>query len=187
MKGKRKRYRYKVGNRAFSLRYKSIATTSECSSINSVAPSTAPSTHVKDTSSTQVSPTTCTMSKLAFTSPCTHTEHPIPTKEFTWLPRLTEKDFKLYAKESYDGKTYIAPQTENSATAVKLLRPYKQGDDYLDEYLHERSSEVRTLERDLTIDMINKLNICHKISVHIVKSHILNLLKRLREVLVGYW
>ncbi|CAC5370246.1 unnamed protein product [Mytilus coruscus] len=86
---------------------------------------------------------------------------PKTTTESVWLPRLTEKEFKLYSKESYDKKSYVAPQSEKCATTVKLLRPHKLSDDYLDEYLEEKSTENRTVDRDLNILMINNLIICH--------------------------
>ncbi|CAG2251468.1 unnamed protein product [Mytilus edulis] len=98
--------------------------------------------------------------KLKFSNSTTDLT-PKNTTESVWLPRLTEKEFKLYSKESYDKKSYVAPQTEKCATTVKLLRPHKLSDDYLDEYLEEKSTENRTVDRDLNILMINSLIICH--------------------------
>ncbi|CAC5392503.1 SLC5A6 [Mytilus coruscus] len=87
--------------------------------------------------------------------------HPKTTTESVWLPRLTEKEFKLYSKESYDKKILCSPTKRKCATTVKLLRPHKLSDDYLDEYLEEKSTENRTVDRDLNILMINNLIICH--------------------------
>ncbi|CAC5378315.1 unnamed protein product [Mytilus coruscus] len=157
MKGKRKRNQYKVGNQAHLLRFESLATDQGCGAINGVAPSTAPSTQVLKNSSVQVSPAP---PKLEFSYSTTDFT-PKTTTESVWLPRLTEKEFKLYSKESYDKKSYVAPQSEKCATTVKLLRPHKLSDDYLDEYLEEKSTENRTVDRDLNILMINNLIICH--------------------------
>ncbi|CAG2192947.1 unnamed protein product [Mytilus edulis] len=99
-------------------------------------------------------------SKSEFTNSTTNVLPKKPT-ESLWLPRLTEKDFKLYSKESYDKKSYVAPQTEKCATTVKLLRPHKVSDDYLDEYLGDTNTENRTVDRDLNILMMNNLIICH--------------------------
>ncbi|VDI35365.1 Hypothetical predicted protein [Mytilus galloprovincialis] len=65
------------------------------------------------------------------------------------------------SKKSYDKKSYVAPQTEKCATTVKLLRPHKVSDDYLDEYLGDTNTENRTVDRDLNILMMNNLIICH--------------------------
>ncbi|CAG2192587.1 unnamed protein product [Mytilus edulis] len=157
MKGKRKRNQYKVGNQAHLLRSVSLTTDQGCSVINGVAPSTAPSTQVLKNLSMQVLPAP---PKLKFSNSTTDLT-PKNTTESVWLPRLTEKEFKLYSKESYDKKSYVAPQTEKCATTVKLLRPHKLSDDYLDEYLEEKSTENRTVDRDLNILMINSLIICH--------------------------
>ncbi|CAG2202196.1 unnamed protein product [Mytilus edulis] len=157
MKGKRKRNQYKVGNQAHLLRSVSLTTDQGCSVINGVAPSTAPSTQVLKNLSMQVLPAP---PKLKFSNSTTDLT-PKNTTESVWLPRLTEKEFKLYSKESYDKKSYVAPQTEKCATTVKLLRPHKFSDDYLDEYLEEKSTENRTVDRDLNILMINSLIICH--------------------------
>ncbi|CAG2216027.1 unnamed protein product [Mytilus edulis] len=157
MKGKRKRNQYKVGNQAHLLRFVSLTTDQGCSVINGVAPSTAPSTQVLKNLSMQVLPAP---PKLKFSNSTTDLT-PKNTTESVWLPRLTEKEFKLYSKESYDKKSYVAPQTEKCATTVKLLRPHKLSDDYLDEYLEEKSTENRTVDRDLNILMINSLIICH--------------------------
>ncbi|CAG2200645.1 unnamed protein product [Mytilus edulis] len=154
MKGKKKRNKFKVGNQAFLSRYDSLATNQDC---NGVAPSTAPSTQVLKNSSMQVSSAS---SKSEFTNSTTNVLPKKPT-ESLWLPRLTEKDFKLYSKESYDKKSYVAPQTEKCATTVKLLRPHKVSDDYLDEYLGDTNTENRTVDRDLNILMMNNLIICH--------------------------
>ncbi|CAC5378312.1 unnamed protein product [Mytilus coruscus] len=158
MKGKRKRNQYKVGNQAHLLRFESLATDQGCGAINGVAPSTAPSTQVLKNSSVQVSPAP---PKLEFSYSTTDFT-PKTTTESVWLPRLTEKEFKLYSKESYDKKSYVAPKKRKKcATTVKLLRPHKLSDDYLDEYLEEKSTENRTVDRDLNILMINNLIICH--------------------------
>ena len=161
MKGKRKRNQYKVGNQAHLLRCVSLTTDQGCSVINGVAPSTAPSTppstQVLKNLSMQVLPAP---PKLKFSNSTTDLT-PKNTTESVWLPRLTEKEFKLYSKESYDKKSYVAPQTEKCATTVKLLRPHKLSDDYLDEYLEDKSTENRTVDRDLNILMINSLIICH--------------------------
>ncbi|CAC5420800.1 unnamed protein product [Mytilus coruscus] len=154
MKGKKKRNKFKVGNQAFLSRYDSLATNQDC---NGVAPSTVPSTQVLKNSNMQVSSAS---SKHEFPHSTTNVLPKTPT-ESLWLPRLTEKDFKLYSKESYDKKSYVAPQTEKSATTVKLLRPYKVSDDYLGEYLGDKNTENRTVDRDLNILMMNNLIICH--------------------------
>ncbi|CAC5404708.1 unnamed protein product [Mytilus coruscus] len=157
VKKERKRNQYKVGNQAHLLRFESLATDQGCGAINGVAPSTAPSTQVLKNSSVQVSPAP---PKLEFSYSTTDFT-PKTTTESVWLPRLTEKEFKLYSKESYDKKSYVAPQKRKCATTVKLLRPHKLSDDYLDEYLEEKSTENRTVDRDLNILMINNLIICH--------------------------
>ncbi|CAC5383052.1 unnamed protein product [Mytilus coruscus] len=108
MKGKRKRNQYKVGYQAHLLGFESLATDQGCGVINGVAPSTAPSTQVLKNSSVQVSPAP---PKVEFSYSTTDLT-PKTTTESVWLPRLTEKEFKLYSKESYDKKSYVAPQTE---------------------------------------------------------------------------
>ncbi|CAC5355533.1 unnamed protein product [Mytilus coruscus] len=87
------------------------ATDQGCGVINSVAPSTAPSTQVLNKSSVQVSPAPPKLELFYSTTDLT----PKTTTESFWLSRLTEKEFKLYSKESYDKKSYVAQQTENCA------------------------------------------------------------------------
>ncbi|CAG2220958.1 unnamed protein product [Mytilus edulis] len=53
------------------------------------------------------------------------------------------------------------PKLKKCALQSKLLRPHKLSDDYLDEYLEDKSTENRTVDRDLNILMINSLIICH--------------------------
>lgn len=151
MKGKRKKHTFKVGNQAHLLRKQALATIYEGEELVlgdnvELAPSTAPST----TSSTPVSPQ----------SPSTYVSQ--NEDRSIWLPRLNANEFKLFTKESYDRKSYVAPNIENCTTSVKLLRPIHQGDEYLDQYLDESSVETRVVDRDLTISMINRLFLSHK-------------------------
>ncbi|CAC5383099.1 unnamed protein product [Mytilus coruscus] len=92
MKGKGKRNQNKVGNQAHLLRLEHLATNQGCSVINSIAPTTAPSTQALKNSSVQISPTS---PKLEFSYSTTDLA-PQTTTKSVWLPRLTKKKFKLY-------------------------------------------------------------------------------------------
>ncbi len=158
MKGKRKRIRVLDGNRANPLWGNSLVTEEDFQENSKCAPPTqiisTPSTIVSPSQSTQVS----TSSSNDIVPPV---DQDNTDNNSVWLPRLNETDFKLYAKQSFDGKYYTNPTTDHSQKTIKLLRPLKMNDECLDEYIDDQSNENRVLDRDLTILMINKLNKSH--------------------------
>lgn len=149
MKGKRKRGRFKSGNQGYLLRRSSLTTNENESKL---AP---PTSHTDP--STQVSPN----GQCDLNSPVSTSQKELPKSKSMWLPRLSVKDFHLYAKQSYDGKSYTDPVVNESCNALKLLRPIKLKDDYLDEYLDDSNYENLIVDKFLTLDMINNLYRTH--------------------------
>lgn len=154
MKGQRKKHKFMRGNQASALKGKTLATKYE----KAFSSKLAPSTHVSLTPSTQVSPIPSTE---VSPTPSSQVLQNNSSDLSVWLPRLSEKQFKLYAKKSYDEKLYTNPCIGDCKNSVKLLRPIKQNDEYLNEYLDEKSIENRVVDRDLTVSMINNLTISH--------------------------
>lgn len=158
MKGKRKRPKFKPGNQACLLSSKCMVTEKEFQDLSKCAP---PTTSIS-TPSTSVSPSpNIDVLNSQSTDAVSPIQCDLPCNESVWLPRLDENKFKLYAKQSFDGTMYTNPTSHESQRHVKLLRPLKISEECLDEYLDDDCVENRVLNRDLTISMINRLNMSH--------------------------